>query len=127
MSQVMKVYTGLFLMLLIALVSGGILGAYMNVANAQDLHARIITELECADYHSAVVEQCYAMAEQEGCFLEVDCILENGNHVDLRDMGQSGENCVGVYVDAALVRLHFPFRIPFLGIEQEHVLSGYAR
>ena len=46
MNQIIKAYMGVFVILLLAAVSGGILSGYLNVLTAQDMHAGIISELE---------------------------------------------------------------------------------
>lgn len=46
MSQIMKAFMGVFLTLFMAVTAMGILAAYMEVMNAQDMQARIVDEIE---------------------------------------------------------------------------------
>ncbi len=46
MSQIIKAFMGVFLTLFMAVTAMGILAAYMEVMNAQDMQARIVDEIE---------------------------------------------------------------------------------
>lgn len=42
-----------------AVTAMGILAAYMEVMNAQDMQARIVDEIENSDFNTGVVRQCF--------------------------------------------------------------------
>ena len=87
MSQIMKTFLGVFLIMFMVVTSSGVLSGFMTVVEAQNLHAQIINELEVTD------------ASQ---------------------ITSSDE------IEKARVELKFTYAVAFFGIEQEHVLSGYA-
>lgn len=118
MSQIFKTYLAVLLTLLMGFSAGGILQAYLSVADAQDCHARIIGELEAGDFYPAVVQSCYKMAEEKGYELEITYYGENG---------EEGSTYPQSPVAWARIDMHFPFQIAFFGIRQQHTLSGYAR
>lgn len=92
MSQIMKTFLGVFLIMFMVVTSSGVLSGFMTVVEAQNLHAQIINELEDSDYDSSVAQTCFENASKAGDTLE----------------------------------LKFTYAVAFFGIEQEHVLSGYA-
>ena len=52
MSEIIKSYMGVFLLLLMTLAAGEILAGYMQVLGAQNLHSEILSELEDSNYYS---------------------------------------------------------------------------
>ena len=60
MSQIMKAFMGVFLTLFMAVTAMGILAAYMEVMNAQDMQARIVDEIENSDFNTGVVQHTVA-------------------------------------------------------------------
>ena len=51
MSQIMKAFFGIFLIMFMTVTSSGILSGFMTVVEAQNLHAQIINELEDSDFN----------------------------------------------------------------------------
>ena len=49
MSQIMKAFFGIFLIMFMTVTSSGILSGFMTVVEAQNLHAQIINELDDLD------------------------------------------------------------------------------
>lgn len=125
MSQIIKTFMGVFLILLMTVTSIGILTAYMKVLNAQDLQARVVDEIENSDYAASVIRAGYGEAQKAGCGLTVTLYYEGGGTVVLTDASQVPGNTEDVSM--ARVELTFPFRVAFLGIEKEHTFTGYAR
>lgn len=124
MSQIMKAYTGVFLILLMTAVSLGILSAYVQVLDAQDMKARFIHEAENSSFDTQVMQACFEESRTGGCSLEVTLFTEDGKVIVWTD-----ENGIGTLPDnvqMARIELTFPFRIPFLGINSMHTFSGYA-
>ena len=64
MSQIIKAFLGVFLTLFMAVTAMGILAAYMEVMNAQDMQARIVDEIENSDFNTGVVRQCFLQSEE---------------------------------------------------------------
>lgn len=125
MSQIIKAYTGVFLVLFLMATGVGILGAFLQTMQAQDLHGKIIDELENSDYAVGVLKETYEITENYGLNLEVLLYLENGeclhcgNRMEVPDTLEQ--------VTMAEVAVTYPIRIAFWGIEKEHRLTGYAR
>lgn len=127
MSQIFKAYMGVLMTLLMGFAAGGILGAYLSVAGAQDFHALVISELEGSDYYPKVVENCYARAGEAGYQLEITYYTENGKSGTWDETGVLPDVAEEDQIEMAEVNLTFPFQIAFFGIQQEHTLCGYAR
>lgn len=60
MSQIIKAFMGVFLTLFMAVTAMGILAAYMEVMNAQDMQARIVDEIENSDFNTGVVRTVFS-------------------------------------------------------------------
>jgi hypothetical protein len=58
-SQIMKTFLGVFLIMFMVVTSSGVLSGFMTVVEAQNLHAQIINELEDSDYDSSVAQTCF--------------------------------------------------------------------
>jgi hypothetical protein len=125
MSQIMKAFMGVFLTLFMAVTSLGILSAYMEVMNAQDMQARLVDEIENSDFSPGVIRECYTQCENAGYSLVVTLFCEEQALHTIRSKSEVPDTIEGVEV--AKVELRFPFRVPFLGIEKEHAFTGYAR
>ena len=127
MSQIFKAYMGVLISLGMGFSAGGILGAYLCVAGAQDFHAQVISELEGSDYYPKVVENCFARAGEAGYQLAITYYTEDGEIGTWYGTGVFPDVVEGNRIEMAKVNLTFPFRIAFFGIQQEHILCGYAR
>lgn len=104
MSQIMKAFMGIFIILFMVFSSMGVLGAFLQVERALEFHSSVIDELENSDYADVVLENCLKEAEQYGYELEVT-----------------------MYEECAEVDLGFNIRIPFFGIESGQKIHGYGR
>lgn len=125
MSQIMKTFLGVFLVLFLAVTSSGILSAYMMVADVQDLHATMVDEVENSNFYPPVLKTCFRQAEAANCKLKVTLYKDNYTEVVC-----THENEIPIdtsSVSNARLELTFPFQIGFFGISQEHTLCAYAR
>ena len=77
MSQIIKAFMGVFLTLFMAVTAMGILAAYMEVMNAQDMQARIVDEIENSDFNTGVVRQCFLLSRQ-GLIMQMIEVWGNG-------------------------------------------------
>lgn len=125
MSQILKSFMGIFLLLFLVMTSAGILSAFLQVLYAQDLHAQIITELEDSDYATVVIKENLMEAKEKGYQMEVILYDEEENYRKITREEELPKDCG----DIAFARVHltFWFQIPFLKINQKHTLRGYAR
>lgn len=124
MSQIMKAYLGLFLLLLLAFISVGFLGAYMQVLSAQDMHARFVEELEASNFYVQTIKDSFDEADEAGYELKITIYNENGGeqYTNKASLPDKLEN-----VGMGKVELYFPFDVPFFGIHQRQVFTAYAR
>ncbi len=123
MSQIMKTFLGVFLIMFMAVTSSGVLSGFLTVVEAQNLHAQIINELEDSDFHSSVARRCFeSAAEKNDVLLITFYMADNSTHT----VASASEIPVFSDVVKARVELKFNYKVAFFGINQEHVLSGYA-
>lgn len=125
MSQVIKGYLGIFLVLLLMMTSIGTLSAFMMVISAQDVHANMIDELENSACAQSVLVECFDTAEKAGYDLSVHLFYDDGTSHRI----SSGEEIPADSGNSsyARVELEFPLTIGFFQLKQNHIVSGYAR
>lgn len=125
MSQIMKTYMGVFVILLMAAVSMGILSSYIEVMNAQDMQARFVDEIEYSGFNEEVIRGCFEESNRIGNTLEIVLYGEDAQVVTLTNEKEPWT--LPDEIRMARVKLKFYFRVPFLGINREHTIIGYAR
>lgn len=125
MSQIMKTFMGIFLLLFLMASSAGMLGAFLQVLNAQDIHAQIVDEMENGNYCLPILQESFQNAETYGYELEV--LLYSENHETYLCTAKSELPQDTKDMEMAKVTLTFPFEISFFGISQKYHISGYAR
>lgn len=125
MSQIIKAFMGMFFLLFMAAAAMGILSAYMEVMNAQDMQARIVDEIENSDFNEGVIRDCFERCSDAGYQLAVTLFLENSAVLT----AHSQNEFYGGYgnVDMAKVELKFPFQIEWFGINNTHTFVSYAK
>lgn len=123
MSQIMKTFLGVFLIMFMVVTSSGVLSGFMTVVEAQNLHAQIINELEDSDYDSSVAQTCFENASKAGDTLELKLYMTDNS---IRTVTDASQIASSDEIEKARVELKFTYAVAFFGIEQEHVLSGYA-
>lgn len=125
MSQIMKAYMGVFLTLFMSAAAMGILAAYLEVMNAQDLQARIVDEMENSDYNAGVIRDGFRQCNQAGCQLSITLFCEESAVLTIHSEQEIPSQIEEV--DMARVEMEFPFRVAFFGINQKHTFVSYAR
>ena len=123
MSQIMKTFLGVFLIMFMVVTSSGVLSGFMTVVEAQNLHAQIINELEDSDYDSSVAQTCFENASKAGDILELKLYMTDNS---IRTVTDASQIASSDEIEKARVELKFTYAVAFFGIEQEHVLSGYG-
>lgn len=116
---------GIFLLLFLMASSASMLGAFLQVLNAQDMHAMIVDELENGNYCLPVLQESFEKTQKYG--YELELILYSQNHetyicTKKEMLPQSTKD-----MEMAKVTLAFTFEIPFFQIIQDYSVSGYAR
>ena len=125
MSQIMKAFMGIFLLMLLVVTATGMLGAFLEVSHAQNLHAAMIDEIENSNYAKPVLEDCFDAAKKSSYSLQIDLYLRNGGMVSCTRSNQLPNSVEDVIL--AEVVLSYPFRIVFFDIELWQEIFGYAR
>ena len=125
MSQIIKAFTGVFIVLFIMATGTGILGAFLQTLQAQNLHGKVIDELENSDYSLSVLRENFQIVEEYGAQLEVLLYLEDGSVIVCHNANEVPGSIPAVTM--AEVALEYPVRIPFVGLDRSHQLVGYAR
>lgn len=125
MSQVMKAFTGVFMVLFLMTTSTGVLGAFYQILHAQNTHAVMIDELENSDYAKSVMEACFETAEKEGYHLQLSLYSETDEIRTCTTASDLPENTK--QVSMAEVILQYSVEVAFFEIEREQQLFGYAR
>lgn len=125
MSQIIKGYLGVFLVLLLMITSIGVLSAFMGVISAQDLHGAIIDEVENSAYAKSVLEEAFEKTAQAGYQMTVTLFYQDGNRLFVSSKEEIPQD--SMKASYARIELKFPLRIGFFQVNQNHVISGYAR
>jgi hypothetical protein len=121
----MKAYLGVFLILFLVFSSMGILSGFLTVANAQDMHADIVNELENSSFYPGVIAECFQKAERNGYELSVTLYQEDYTLAACTNASTIPDDTS--CVEFARVELTFPLQMGFFGVGQTHTFSGYAR
>lgn len=124
MSQIMKTYLGVFLLLLLMFSTTGFLGAYMQIIGAQNMHAKIIDELENSGFYMEVIRENLQIADEKNYDLEFT-LYRNGSTIVIDDVNDIDGRIQEIYL--AKVRLSYDYEIPFYGISETQTLEAYAR
>ena len=69
MSQIMKTFLGVFLILTMVVTSAGILSSFMEVMAAQNMHAAMVNEIEDSDFYYEGTDDMQDMFEINYRFL----------------------------------------------------------
>ncbi len=125
MSQIMKAFMGLFLVLFLMSTSAGILSAFMVVVEAQDMHAQIIDEMENSNFNLAVMKSWFDKANEVGYDLSITFYHDDKTEVICTSATTLPQSTADV--SFAKLELSFPFQVHFFGINSWHTLCAYAR
>lgn len=125
MSQIMKAFTGVFIVLYMMVASIGLLGAFFEVLYAQNLHAAIVDELENSNYAKPIITDCFKQTQEAGYELELTLYTYHDSFFRVKNIEEIPSNITDIRM--ARVVLNYPFRIVFFDIDMEQSLYGYAR
>lgn len=125
MSQIMKAFTGIFMVLFMTVVSMGLLGAFLQVSKARSFHAMVIDELENSDYNKGVLQECLHAANDNKYDMTITLYEAEGGYAVCKSVSDIPEDIGSI--DLARVDMEFCIIIPFLGVENSQNISGYGR
>ncbi len=125
MSQIMKAFTGLFVVMFMMVTATGLLGAFFQTMHAQNLHAAVIDEMENSNYARSVLEGCFLAVEEAGYEMELTLYTEYDGFIKC----ESKETLPVITEDIVMaeVTLKYPFQIGFFQVDVKQELFGYAR
>lgn len=125
MSQVIKAFTGLFIVLFLMTASTGILGVFYQMLHAQNTHAEMLDELENSNYARPVIEACFEIAEKEKYRLQLSFYSETQTSVICTEVKEIPEDLSDISVVEVI--LFYDVEVVFFKIAEELQLFGYAR
>lgn len=125
MSQIMKAFMGVFMVLLLVTTSTGVLGAFYQILHAQNTHAVMLDELENSDFAKGIMEVCFETAEAEDYRLQMNLYASSKEVLSCTSSAELPEDTKEV--TAVEVILFYDIEIAFFGIAEEQQLFGYAR
>lgn len=125
MSQVMKAFTGVFMILYLMVTSTGVLAAFYQVQYAQNMYAVMMDEIENSNYARPVLASCFETAEAAGYCLEMSLYSEEGVVTDITSDSDLPANTSQICM--AEVVLNYSVKVAFFDINVEKQLCGYAR
>ena len=125
MSQIIKAFTGIFMALFLTATGVGILNAFLQTLQAQNLHGKIIDEMENSDYAITVLDELFVDVNKQGAELELMLFLEDGTMLECDSQSELPELLRDI--NMAEVTLTYSVQIPFLGLNQNYRIVGYAR
>ena len=110
MGQVIKVYMGLFFLLLEAMTGMGVVAAGVQTEAARDYHSDIMEEIVCSNFNAGVMEACVEQAQKAGYQVEIEAVVydEDSN------------------IQLASVTLDYEYAIPVLNLFSKHEIRGMA-
>lgn len=123
MSQIVKMFMGIFFLLMLSFLGIGIISAQLEVIQAQDYKADVIAELENSNYSPSVINACITQAEECGYNIAVK-LYKKGQEAILYTQPQVTET---KEVQMAEVIVSYPYSIGFLNSFTKHQVRGFAR
>lgn len=125
MSQIIKAFTGILLILSLMMTGIGVLKVFMEVSNAQKKHAAIINELENSAYAENVLKGCFTETQACGYQLEISLYSESLGTVKCTNAAEVPADTTTISM--AKVLLKYPLQIGILDLDIEQEISGYTR
>ncbi len=124
MSQIIKVWMSLFLILVFIVTGIGCISASTDIEHARSFKADVVANLENSNYNADVINSCISTASDCGYALTIVAYGKDGGVKTYRDGSPAGST-KGVY--AASVTLKYKYKIGFLNINTEKSVRGMAR
>ena len=98
MGQIMKLYTALFLMLIMAVSAMGIVTAQVRLIQVQNLHKSIVAEVKGSNCDRTVIESCFDRAQNTECSLIITFYEKKGKIEKCADAQRLPEKIAGVEI-----------------------------
>lgn len=111
-----EIFVNIIIITLTALLGTCYITASLNIQNAQNFHASVITELEASDFSESVAGSCVTNALSNG-YQKAD----GSSGLEIKAVSMSDNKKI------AEVKLAYDYSIPFLNLFLKHEIVGYAR
>lgn len=125
MSQVMKAFMGVFMVLLLMTTSAGVLGAFYQILHAQNTHAIMLDELENSNFAKVIMESCFETARMEDYRLQMSLYSTSKEIQTCMRKEELPENTEDITMVEVI--LFYDIELVFFEIAKEQQLFGYAR
>ena len=125
MSQVMKAFMGVFMVLLLITTSAGVLGSFYQILHAQNTHAVMLDELENSNFAKAIMVACFETAEAEEYRLQMNLYSSSREIQSCTSVTDIPEDTREITMVEVI--LFYDIEIAFFEIAEEQQLFGYAR
>ena len=125
MSQIIKAFTGIVMVMFLMLTAGGILGAFLQMTNAQDLHSSMIDEVENSHYAVSVLQECFEIVEQTPYEVEIHLYSETQTPSICKSLSDIPTNVDEISLVKIILR--YPIQIVFFDLNMKQEIFGYAR
>lgn len=110
MSQILKTYLSLFLLVISSLIFVCIISADVNVTSAREFHSTIVKEIEESNMSQSVIESCKENAQKLGYILNATKVVDDKNKT----------------IAVELV-LNYEYSIPIINVFSNHEIRAIAR
>lgn len=111
MEAIIKIYCGIFVLMLNLCTCITVSVATEKVSVAENYRAVVTAEIENSNFNSNVIDACVAEAEQMGYELQIsDCVYDENHDIQ-----------------TAEVVLMYDYQMPLFGLEEQRVSRGIAR
>ena len=124
MGQIMKLYTTLFLMLIMAVSAMGIVTAQVRLIQVQNLHKSIVAEVKGSNCDRTVIESCFDRAKNTECSLIITFYEKKGKIEKCADAQRLPEKIAGVEI--VKIEVEMPVRFPVFEIYRKEKIVGYV-
>lgn len=125
MSQVMKAFMGVFMVLLLMTTSAGVLGGFYQILHAQNTHAVMLDELENSDFAKGVMQACFETAKMEEYRLQMNLYSTTNEIIVCMNIDEIPANTEDIKMVEVI--LFYDIELAFFDIAKEQQLFGYAR
>lgn len=130
MSQIMKAYTGVLMVLFMMVSAIGVLTAFLQVLEAQNFHSVAITEMEESGYAAVVLEEIFVAAQNKGYGITLGIYDTSGNYRKCRNISAIRSFATRGWLSdiyMAEITLTYPVQILFFEIDSDQTLIGVGR
>lgn len=125
MSQVIKAFMGVFMVMFLMITATGVLGAFYQILHAQNTHSAMIDEIENSDFARSVMVSCFDTAKKEDYALQLSLYSDAGEIRTCTSVSELPEDTSTVTMVEVI--LQYSIEVAFFEVATEQQMFGYAR